>query len=185
MKTMSKADKMFEEWVDCHGFEGLYQISNQGRVKSIRRYKKNNSKKQLVNEKIMSIQINKKNGYAYVSLSKEGKSYYKRVHILVMKSFVGINDFKNIVNHINGVRDDNRLSNLEWCNQKENIMKGHIRNGTYEKDDWVIERYLEGFSLKEIARVIGMTPPGIRAILDRNNAHPLNHENGWLDDDQQ
>ena len=55
---MSKADKMFEEWVDCHGFEGLYQISNQGRVKSIRRYKKNNSKKQLVNEKIMSIQIN-------------------------------------------------------------------------------------------------------------------------------
>ena len=175
---MSKADKMFEEWASCKNFEGLYEISNLGRVKSLRRYKNNHSKKQLVEEKILSVHRNKNNGYEYVYLSKDGKGYNKRVHRLVLESFVGVDIYRDVVNHKNGIRHDNRLSNLEWCNQQENILKGHERNKTYKKDEFVVERYNEGFTQKEIARVMGMTPPGIRAILIRNNA--LQSKEGWI-----
>lgn len=95
-----------EYWKDIRGFEGLYQVSNKGRVRNKR------------TSRILKIKYNK--GYARVGLSKEGKMYFKSVHRLVAEAFIPNPQNKPQVDHINTIRDDNRVENLEWVTAKEN-----------------------------------------------------------------
>lgn len=110
-----------EETKEIPGYEGLYSISNNGEVYSHRKPFFG------VDGKIKRFRFIKlrpsvdRKGYLQVSLRKDGKSITKKVHRLVLISFIGINKDKNIVNHKNSIRNDNRLSNLEWCTQSENI----------------------------------------------------------------
>ena len=98
---------MQEIWKDIVGYEGLYQVSNIGRVKSIKR------------DKILKEQLNER-GYLRVSLSKNGKHKTWRVHRLVMITFIGYVEGKDQVNHIDGDKTNNRLDNLEYVTPKEN-----------------------------------------------------------------
>ena len=103
-----------EIWKDIPNYEGLYQVSNIGRIKSIRFNK----------EKIMKLK--NKNGYLSVSLSdKYGKQKYFQVHRLVALVFVEGYQEGLQVNHINEIRDDNRAENLEWCTAKYNSNYGN------------------------------------------------------------
>lgn len=112
-----------EEWKDIENYEGLYQVSNLGRVKSLKMY---SNGKYVNREKILKpTRINKK-GYLSVQLQKEQKGKRYLVHRLVAKAFVENDDpiNKKYINHIDENIANNTYSNLEWCDYKYNINYG-------------------------------------------------------------
>lgn len=111
-----------ELWRDIINYEGIYQVSNCGRVKSIKRViKRKNGCLYSIKERNKKPYINK-NGYCYVSLNNAyGKTKTIQVHRLVAQAFI-----KNLynypcINHKNEDKLDNRAENLEWCSYKYNI----------------------------------------------------------------
>lgn len=111
---------MKEIWKDILGYEGSYQISNLGRVKSLKRtvvFKKKFKKR--IKERIMKPQI-MAHGYLFFALSKNGKLKSKILHRLLAIAFIPNPKNKQTINHKNGIKNDNRLINLEWCTHLEN-----------------------------------------------------------------
>lgn len=106
-----------EIWRDVTGFEGYYQVSNTGKIRSLN-YRK---KKGVIKE--LSPRINK-NGYAQVMLSLEGQYYMKYVHRLVAKEFVPNPHSYPIINHKDENKSNNNADNLEWCTIKYNNSYG-------------------------------------------------------------
>ena len=106
---------MKEIWKDIKGYEGLYQVSNLGRVKSLERYDSYNKK---VDEKILKTKENL--GYIYVNLHKNGIQKGYKVHRLVAEAFIPNPDNKPCIDHINTIVTDNRVENLRWCTYSEN-----------------------------------------------------------------
>lgn len=99
-----------EQWKDIPGFENKYQISNTGAVKSSCRNK----------EIIMSPALNTF-GYPKVGLYKDSKYTSATVHRLVAEAFIDNPDNKPQINHIDGNKANNNVSNLEWCTNSENM----------------------------------------------------------------
>lgn len=97
-----------EVWKDIEGFDGQYQVSNTGRVASCKQ-----QTKRIVTECIRL-------GYRKVHLSKGKKFLLYSVHRLMAQAFIPNPQNKPQINHINGIKSDNTLSNLEWCTNKEN-----------------------------------------------------------------
>ena len=118
-----------EEWRDIEGYEGLYQVSNKGRVKSL---KYNKTKK----EKVLKFGTNRY-GYKYVVLSKDNTPKLKKVYRLVAEAFIPNPDNKPCIDHCNTIRTDDRVCNLRWCTYKENmnneITKEKCRSGKLGK----------------------------------------------------
>lgn len=113
-------DNMEEVWKDIAGYEGLYQVSNLGRIKSLDRIVKRKSQPNLpIVGKILNPRKGK-NGYAYVSLSKEAKRKTANVHRLVAEAFVEKHEGCNVVNHIDGNKENNICDNLEWIDSARN-----------------------------------------------------------------
>ena len=102
---------MQEIWKDIVGYEN-YQISNLGNVKSLN-YSRTGK------EKILRPGLSS-DGYYHVFLCKNGEMRDFNVHRLVALSFIPNPDNKECVDHINGIRNDNRVENLRWCTNKEN-----------------------------------------------------------------
>lgn len=110
-----------EIWKDIKGYEGLYQVSNVGRVKALPRERENHTGGKWVQpEMILATTINA-DGYECVSLTnKNHKRKSERIHRLVAITFIeNPNGFPE-VNHINCIRHDNRVENLEWVSRKDN-----------------------------------------------------------------
>lgn len=112
------------EWRDIKDFEGLYQISTSGEVKSVERIKQNNLGFQKVNERIRKLSKDK-DGYLQVCLSKEGRHYLKKIHRLVAEAFLPNPDNLPVINHKNENKEYNRVENLEWCTVKYNTNYGN------------------------------------------------------------
>lgn len=109
---------MQEIWKDIEGYEGLYQVSNLGRVKSLKRYRSNHTKLQAVPEKIKSTRLDNQ-GYKLIDLYKDSKGKTIRIHRIVAEMFIDNPNSKETVNHIDGNKQNNIVDNLEWASFKE------------------------------------------------------------------
>ena len=113
-----------EIWKDIKGYEGLYQISNKGRVYSIpRSINKSDGKTQFVRGRILKPYI-KQNKYLEADLCTEGKVKRYLIHRLVAEAFIPNPNNLPEVNHKNEVKTDNNVENLEWCTPKYNTNYG-------------------------------------------------------------
>lgn len=111
---------MTEEWKDVVGYEGLYQVSNYGRVKSLTQWSV--SGRSYVPAEVILSPTDNGNGYQIVGLSRgtHRKNHY--VHRLVAEAFVENPKGLNYVNHLDYDKRNNRSDNLKWCTQRENVL---------------------------------------------------------------
>lgn len=162
-------DKLSEEvWKDVIGYEGLYQISNFGNVKSL-----GNSFSR--KERFLKLSPQSK-GYLTVVLQKNGKRKMMLVHRLVAEYFVSNLNDKLQVNHINGIKTNNRAENLEWVSHRENLdhaiknnltLKGEENRNSKLKDVDVIKiHYLlqKGVTTKELSESYNVSYSTIDSI---------------------
>ena len=98
---------MGEIWKDIPGYEGNYQVSNQGRVRNSRSQK-------VLKPKMLRA------GYYQYTLSLQGRSFHRLAHRLVAQAFIPNPESKPQINHKNGQKTDNRVENIEWCTGREN-----------------------------------------------------------------
>lgn len=124
-----------EHWVPIDGYEGWYEISDKGRVRSVDRWitSKNEDKPRFYKGQIMKFRYH--NGYTMVNLNKNKKMKEFYVHRLVIENFTLHPKHKKWVNHKDGRKWNNELSNLEWCTPKENndhAIAYNLRNNNIE-----------------------------------------------------
>ena len=105
---------MKEIWKDIEGYEGLYQVSNLGRVKSFPRIGTHARKIKII--KIMEDRI----GYKFIHLSKNNKQKRKSIHRLVAETFIPNPNNYPCINHIDECKENNKVNNLEWCTYSYN-----------------------------------------------------------------
>lgn len=176
-----------EIWKDIPGYEGYYQVSNMGRVRSLDRWieqedPRGNYFRPFPGRIIKPYYSTQ--GYRYVAISnKKSKGKKASVHILVLRSFIGVCPDKYQCNHINGKRDDNRLENLEYCTRSDNIKhsykilnrpKGGVIGENHHKaklanNDVINIRklYSSGqFTQKQLSKMFGIAQTGISNIVN-------------------
>ena len=151
-----------EEWKPIKGYEGLYEISNWGRVKSLLGW---NGHKYIQRERILDPYKQQSNKYysrSVVKLTKDNKTKDFKVHRLVAEAFIPNPDNYTVVNHIDGNSLNNKVENLEWCTQKVNI-KHAINNEliitrikTIDRET-MVELLNNNFTYDEIAEMLGVS----------------------------
>ena len=141
---------MSEEWRDVVGYEGLYQVSSEGRVKSLERKARHwRGGERIQKERILKPDVSK-DGYLRAALYAGGKRKWFRVHRLVCEAFHENPDNKPQVNHINEDKTDNRACNLEWCTAKENCNHGSRNIRRAETQSKPVGQYTLGGELVKI-----------------------------------
>lgn len=176
---------MQEIWKDVVGYEGLYQVSNLGRVKSLDKnikVKIRNQNSVIKRGKILKPNNNNNSGYYKITLSKNGISKVFSVHRLVAETFISNPQNKPCVNHIDGNKLNNDINNLEWTTAKENTIHA-FKNGFCENMikslSKKVKQYDENFNLlkewssfHEIERETGMSATYIcRVCKNQNKAY--------------
>lgn len=155
-----------ERWKDIPGYEGLYQASNLGRIRSLPNSSRNSVR--------VLVSYKKKSGYHNVTLCKNKKVKYYRTHRLVALTFLPNPENKEYVNHINGDKSDNRLENLEWVTASENALHAHrvlgikSNGGCPRKKLRCIETGVEYESLHDTERKTGLKRQALNYCLKHN-----------------
>lgn len=136
-----------EVWRDIAGYDG-YQVSSMGRVKSVDRIVTVGNHKRKVRGLILKL-VNDKDGYKIVSFKKGNgdKSYRKRVHRLVAEAFIENPNNYDCIDHINGVRNDNRVENLRWCTVK---MNSNYELALANKSEAIRNSYIKNPYLRQV-----------------------------------
>jgi hypothetical protein len=143
-----------ENWKDVKGYE-KYQISNLGRVKSLDKIVKCRNGFRSVKERIMKLNISGN----YTSIQLGNKSKTELVHRLVALAFIENNENKPCVNHINGIKTDNRVENLEWVTYSENnihainVLKIDLKKINKENFKRCEEQHLSKLKINEVKAI--------------------------------
>lgn len=160
-----------EEWRDIEGYQGLYQVSNMGRVKSLERTVWNNGGYYKIPERIMKPQMHR-NGYLSVNLWREGIVKNYLVHRLVATAFIPNPQGYKEVNHINEDKTDNRVCNLEFCSRSYNLTYNDRAKKIAEKNskpiygiNKVSGLIVEFPSAREAGRTLGINNANINSCL--------------------
>ena len=124
-----------EIWKPVVGFEGFYEVSSYGRVKSLPRRVPCSQGRRLTYEKILSVRVFSGNVYPSVHLSDNKTKKTYKVHKLVAMAFLGFepNDNNIVVDHIDSVKSNNTLENLQILTQRENCLKHTLKKQTASK----------------------------------------------------
>lgn len=166
---------MSEVWKDIVNYEGFYQVSNLGRVRSLDRYDNRGifHKSQIIKPK------EHPRGYYGISLWKEGKQSQFLVHRLVAQAFIPNENDMPDINHRNENKTDNRADNLEWCDKEYNNNYGQHHEKHNSAIGWymrsVIQLSSDGEtiatypSVSEAARSIGVSAKAIRLCISGKN----------------
>ena len=170
--------KIQEEWRDIPNYEGNYKVSNMGRIQSYIYY---NSKTISKRTRILK-PFPGRGGYLRVCLTnKEGDKKFFLIHRIVMLAFYGYSDLQ--VNHINGVKTDNRFSNLEYVTQSDNMKhayriglekpcdNGFKRKISVYKDDKIINTFN---SIRDMCRNLNLDRRSVKKVLCGNYKHHHN-----------
>ena len=150
---------MEEIWKDIECFEGLYQVSNLGRVKRV------------ATGRVLK-GCKDRGGYLLVGLYKQGSASKKLIHRLVAQAFIPNPEHKSEINHIDENKTNNMVSNLEWMTAKENSNHGK-RNERVSKSNSIpiiainlktseVQKY---YGTNECARQLGLDPSNITHVL--------------------
>lgn len=128
---------MPDKWIDINGYEGSYQVSNNGGVRSLPRFVKHGNKKILIKGKILTQQITYK-GYLRVTVGSGKRKRTFQVHKLVANAFIPNIENKPQVNHKDGNKQNNSVRNLEWVTSTENMRhaKEHSLRPDFSTFDW-------------------------------------------------
>ena len=160
-----------EIWKDIEGYEGMYQVSNMGRVRSVERTAWNGKGYRTVAERILKAG-NSGLGYLVVTLCKEGENKNHLIHRLVAKAFLPNADNLPEVNHKDENKENNKAENLEWVTCSENINHGTRNKRMAEKlskpifgIDKVTGLIVEFPSAQEAERQLGIAHNNICACL--------------------
>ena len=182
-----------EIWKDIVGYEGMYQVSSFGRVKSFKRTVTYGERYHTVCSRIKKQTLKKKkekysggyseDGYMMVNLYKHNKGAMNYVHRLVADAFIPNPEVKETVNHIDGIKANNHFSNLEWATHLENVTHAidtgltnhahlHTANNKkskrikqYDKDMNLIAEYL---SMRDAERKNNMANGSISKAIKKN-----------------
>lgn len=164
---------MEEIWKDVKDFEGLYQVSNLGNVKRLKG-------KGCVSERLIARSVNKF-GYIYIGLHNKGIYRKIKAHRLVATAFIDNTNNKKTINHINGIKTDNKVENLEWCTFLENKQHAVNTGLTNTKgvkhyfcklsEEQVLEIREIGFSksIAYLSRKYGVSQTNISKIIKRES----------------
>ena len=167
-----------EIWKDIDGYEGYYQVSNFGNVKSLSRIKKvKGNGSFIMPEKLLGLNVTK-SGYVNVCLFIFPIKKTFRLHKLVAKAFLENKDKKPQINHINGIKTDNRAKNLEWVTASENRKhcydiglqskkgeKHHLRKLSDVDVKRIKSNEFNGMTQEQIGKVFGVGGQAIGKIL--------------------
>ena len=182
--------KNSEIWIDVKGYEGLYQVSNLGNVKRLDGIivtKRFVVKPKL--GKILNLTI-KDNGYLSAMFSNKNNKKRFYVHRLVGLAFLENPENKKTINHINGVKTDNRLENLEWCTYSENLnhaifsklrKSGHeVYNCKLSKEKIIAIRRLYSINKKfnklKLSKKLGISDGTIHRIIRNKTYKQLEYQ---------
>lgn len=158
---------MEKTWKPIAGYENLYAVSDFGDVVKVK--SSNNQHK-----KGKQLKFNMIKGYCHVQLHLNGNGKMVRVHRLVAQSFIPNPMNKPHVNHLNGVKNDNRVCNLEWCTPSENekhsydVLGKRPPNTVISKNDAIaiIERYSNGEKLAKISLDYGVSVSCLHGLVN-------------------
>lgn len=161
---------MDEEWRDIKGYEGLYQVSNLGRVKRISKLKSIDKGYVSKRDRMLKPGV-RKDGYLFVGLSINNELKTYNIHRLVAMAFIE-NELKlEEVNHIDENKTNNEVNNLEWCTHEYNVNYGNrnyrakksLTNGKLSKK---VVQFFHGVKVREYASI-----QEVKRIYGYNHAH--------------
>lgn len=166
-----------EVWLPVVGWEGLYEVSNRGRVRSLDRLliftrvrlKIVQQCRVVRKGRMLVCHGQQSSGYLAVNLSREHQMSRKVVHRLVMQAFVGPGAYGEQVNHINGDKCDNRLENLEWVTPAENTRHAFALGLRFTRRGYKVKYRVTPTQVKEI-RCLSAEGWSLRMLVDRFDA---------------
>lgn len=177
-----------EVWKDIQGYEGYYQVSSFGRVRSLNRMvERSDGTFQRVKGRVLKQTI--RNKYMRVILAKDNKINHQSVHRLVAKAFVENEDDKEYVHHIDGDKFNNNACNLQWVTPYENSHhakteglycsgENHVQSKIKNKDIPRILNlyYVEGLYQKDIGEMFNLSQTAISSVVRGKTGHFRNKE---------